>query len=220
MLVVVCALVGLVVGAALNPLIVRAPDRALPLIAGPVLVAPTTTRQRVVCATTAVVFAALAGRFGAHWPLVTYLVGAASMVAVSFVDLDTMRIPDRLTAPTVVAVTLLVVAVSLGVGEPDAMLRALIGALAFSGVLGVFWFVYPAGMGFGDVKYAVVLGALSGWISPLLVAYALLVASLLGSLAGVLVAVRAGDRKQAFPFGPALCIGTIVAIVFSHRLLP
>jgi leader peptidase (prepilin peptidase)/N-methyltransferase len=100
------------------------------------------------------------------------------------------------------------------------MLRALIGALAFSGVLGVFWFVYPAGMGFGDVKYAVVLGALSGWISPLLVAYALLVASLLGSLAGVLVAVRAGDRKQAFPFGPALCIGTIVAIVFSHRLLP
>ncbi len=221
---VACAGIGLILGAWLNQVIerapVREPDRRVGLLDAPVMVAPGTLRERIVCLVTALAFASMGVRFGAHWPLVTYLIGAASMVAVSVVDLDTMRIPDRLTFPSLGLVSAAIVAVSFIVGEPDAMMRAAVGAALFGGIIGLFWFVYPAGMGFGDVKYAVVLGALAGWINPLLVVYALFAASLIGSVVGVAVVVRSGDRKKAFPFGPSLCLGTAVVIWWSKQILP
>jgi leader peptidase (prepilin peptidase) / N-methyltransferase len=224
LLVMVCALAGLAVGCWLNQVIVRAPikDPALRVGFGrlPLATVPNGARQWTVCLTTAVGFGAAADRFGVHWPLATYLVGVASMVAVSFTDIDTMRIPDRLTFPSQAIVAALIVAISLGLDEPKAIVRAAIGVVAFSGFLGLLWLIYPKGMGFGDVKYAVVLGALAGWIDPLLVAWSVFAASLLGSVFGIIVAVKAGDRKQAFPFGPSLCLGTALVIEFSRHLLP
>lgn len=222
--VITCAAVGLVIGAWANQVIVRAPERdrelRVSLVALPLATMPSSRRELSVCVVMAASWAAMATRFGVDWTVAPYLAGVTSMVAVSFIDLDTMRIPDRVSFPTMAIVAALVVAVAVGIDDTDSMLGALVGALAFSGVLFVLWFIYPKGMGFGDVKYAVVLGALVGWISPLLVSFALLVSSLLGTIVGVTVAVRAGDRKRAFPFGPWLCLGTAVVIWFSDALLP
>jgi leader peptidase (prepilin peptidase)/N-methyltransferase len=222
--VLICTVVGLVVGAWANQLIVRAPERDLELrvslLAPPLATLPSTRREQIVIAVMGLSWAAMALRFGVDWTVAPYLAGVTSMVAVSFIDLDTMRIPDRITFPTMGIVAALVVAVALGIDDVDSMLGSAIGALAFSGVLFVLWFIYPKGMGFGDVKYAVVLGALVGWISPLLVSFALLASSLLGTIVGIAVIVRAGDRKKAFPFGPWLCLGTAIVICFSDALLP
>ncbi len=70
--------------------------------------------------------------------------------------------------------------------------------------------VYPAGMGMGDVKLALLLGAALGW----LVVLALFVGSLGVGLAGVVFLVREGRaaRKKAIPFGPFLALGAIAAL--------
>jgi leader peptidase (prepilin peptidase) / N-methyltransferase len=221
---VVYALAGLLIGCWLNQVIARAPMKDPELRVGffrrPLATLPRSAREWTVCVTTAVGFAAAADRFGSDWRLAPYLFGISSMVAVSFTDIDTMRIPDRLTFPSQAIVAALIAAVSLGLGDPGSIARAAIGAAAFSGFLGLLWFIYPKGMGFGDVKYAVVLGALVGWIDPLLVAWSVFGASVLGSVIGMIVVVKAHDRKKAFPFGPSLCLGSALAIEFSRHLLP
>jgi leader peptidase (prepilin peptidase)/N-methyltransferase len=72
--------------------------------------------------------------------------------------------------------------------------------------------IYPAGMGFGDVKLAVLLGAGLG----LTVMGALLIGLLAAFACAVVILVRKGSagRKTAIPFGPFLAFGALVALLF------
>jgi leader peptidase (prepilin peptidase)/N-methyltransferase len=80
-------------------------------------------------------------------------------------------------------------------------------------------FAYPAGMGFGDVKLAGVLGTYVGWLGWGEWAVALFLGFLLGGLFGIaLVAVKRGGRKTAVPFGPFMLLGTLIAILWGGRL--
>lgn len=64
------------------------------------------------------------------------------------------------------------------------------------------------GMGFGDVKYAVIMGALLGF--PFIIA-GLYIAFLTGAvLALILVIVKKKTFASAIPFGPFLVLGTVV----------
>jgi leader peptidase (prepilin peptidase)/N-methyltransferase len=174
----------------------------------------------VVQFTSALAFAAVGAHFGWDWPLIPYLFLAAVLVAVAFVDFDTLRIPDRLTFPALGVAVPLVVGVSFIDGHAGRIGSATLGAAVFFAVLFVFWFIYPAGMGYGDVKLALLLGWYVGWLNAWLVMYALIIASLLGSVAGIALLVVTRDRKRAFPFGPFLCIGTMTVVLFGSHLLP
>ena len=76
------------------------------------------------------------------------------------------------------------------------------------------WFAlaYPVGLGMGDVKLALLLGAALG--------YAVVGALLLGTLAAGLVAAvmlfkeGSSARKRAIPLGPFLAGGAIVVLLF------
>ena len=52
-----------------------------------------------------------------------------------------------------------------------------------------------------------------------LVIWGLLIGSLIGVVIGVGVAAARHDRKTAFPFGPALGVGTMVAVVLAPHLI-
>ena len=84
--------------------------------------------------------------------------------------------------------------------------------------------IYPRGMGFGDVKLALLMGLFLGWIyrDPFqvmaLVMWALVLGSGLGVLAGVGFALVRGRRAE-FPFGPALALGCVLAILFSDTFV-
>ncbi len=71
--------------------------------------------------------------------------------------------------------------------------------------------INPAGMGFGDVKLSVALGALLGWFGPALILSGLVLACILGIATGLAQRFLAGDRG-AFPFGPALCASTLIVV--------
>jgi prepilin signal peptidase PulO-like enzyme (type II secretory pathway) len=102
--------------------------------------------------------------------------------------------------------------------------NAVIGSIAYFVLLLLPHLIYPKGMGFGDVKLALLMGLFLGWIysDPFqgiaLIMWALVVGSLLGVVAGVGFAILRGRRAE-FPFGPALALGCVVATLFSDTFV-
>ena len=82
--------------------------------------------------------------------------------------------------------------------------------------------IYPAGMGFGDVKLAgVLLGSGLGFLGWDVVFVGILAASLLFSAFSIAarLAGRLG-RKAAIPFGPFTLAGAVTALAFSAAVAP
>jgi leader peptidase (prepilin peptidase) / N-methyltransferase len=175
--------------------------------------APVSLRYPLVELGTGVLFAAVAVRFGADPALPAFLYLAAAGLALAVIDVDHKRLPDALTLPSY-----LVLAVLLGVaallGADGSWLRALLGATALFGVYFALCFAYPAGMGFGDVKLAGVLGMATAWLGWGEWAVGLFLGFLLGGLAGVLLLLSGrGGRRTALPFGPFMLLGALVAVL-------
>lgn len=195
---------------------------------------------------TAGAFFAAALRFGAHPVLVPFLVLFAALVALSVVDFFLFLLPDRIIFPTLAVSVVLIAAVSVYLDRPDAIGRALAGSAVYGLALLVPWLVNPNAIGFGDVKLALVMGLFLGWLPAnviggvQLILYALLLGCLLGVGVGLTLVVvkrrtgrdllpdpeaegaeadEARISNTAFPFGPALALGTVVAVLFSHSLL-
>jgi leader peptidase (prepilin peptidase) / N-methyltransferase len=134
----------------------------------------------------------------------------AVLVAVSAIDLEHRIIPNRIVLP---AFAFVVVANTLRDPSPKWFLAAL-GA---SGFLLVAALVYPAGMGMGDVKLALLMGAALG--AP--VGVALMAGMVAAMVPGIVLFARHGSkaRKMGIPFGPFLALGSVVALFWGPAIL-
>lgn len=161
----------------------------------------------------------------------------AALLLITFIDLDHLFIPDEVSLPGI-AVGLAVSLLPGGVGFPDALGGMLLGggglwalAASYERLTGV------EGMGFGDVKLLAMIGAFVGWQGIPIV---LLVASITGTLAGLLVIfsrrgrrgmrrvrrrfgvralppyLRRLGRTTEIPFGPFLALGALVVLYVPH----
>ncbi len=170
-------------------------------------------------AANAVLWVAAGARFGASWALIPFLLLFSTLLAQSVIDLELYRLLDKITFPVLGASIVLVAAVSLVEGDPGRILYALGGALGYFVFLFVPAFLYPRGMGLGDVKLALLMGLFLGWVSPLLCLYALIAACLLGLVAGLVLYVARGRKSAEFPFGPWLALGCVVVLLSSGPIL-
>ncbi|MBO0900371.1 prepilin peptidase [Cellulomonas sp. zg-ZUI222] len=161
----------------------------------------------------------LLGRPDGLWllPVVWYLIAIG--VALTLIDLDVHRLPDRIVLPSYVVVGVLLALASAGTGQWDALLRAAIGMAA----LWTFYFalvmIYPRGMGFGDVKLSGVLGMVLAWFGwgPLVVgAFAAFLCG--GVFALGLVVLRRAGRKSQVPFGPWMLLGATIGVVAGQQI--
>lgn len=244
----VCGIIGLAVGSFLNVVIYRVPRKEsvvsprsrcpgcgntlsavdnIPVVSWVALkgrcrscAEPIAKRYPVVELVTAVLFALTAARLGADAALPAFLVGVAGLVAVSAVDLELFIVPNRILYPTLfVAAPLLVGAAALD-GDWDRVKTAAIGGALGWGLLLVIHLVSPAGMGFGDVRLAGLIGMLLGWLSIGHVLVALFLAFLAAAVVGVLLIVTGvKGRKDKVPFGPFLATGAMLALLFGGPLL-
>jgi len=168
---------------------------------------------------TAGLFAGFAVRIGPHAALPAFLYLAGIGVALALIDLDVQRLPDVLTLPSYpVALVLLGIAAGAeGEGWPFA--RGLIGMAALFGFYATLWFVYPAGMGLGDVKLSGVLGLYLGWLSWAALVVGAASAFLIGAVVSIaVVVVRGGNRKTKVPFGPFMLVGVLIAVFAAHPI--
>jgi leader peptidase (prepilin peptidase)/N-methyltransferase len=181
--------------------------------------APISGRYPLVEAGTALLFVALTLRIGFEPELVAFLYLGAVGVALAMIDLDVKRLPNVIVLPSyLVAGALLTIAAAVG-DDWDALLRAAIGMAGLYGFYFLLALVYPAGMGFGDVKLAGVLGLYLGWLGwAELVAGGFLGFLFGGVVGGVLMATRRAGRKSMIPFGPFMLAGALVAILWGGTL--
>lgn len=131
-------------------------------------------------------------------------------ISLSVIDIRTHTLPNRFVLPAYPIAGVLLLGAALAGGIPHHALNAAGGAVAMAGLYWVLWFVYPAGMGFGDVKLAGVLGmflGFVGWEHVVLGAGAGFVAGGLWGLA--LMVSRRGSAKSAIPFGPSMLTGAL-----------
>lgn len=181
--------------------------------------APISRRYPLVELATGVVFAVMAVRFGLDAALPAFLYLAAIGVALWMIDLDVKRLPNAIVLPSYgVAGGLLTVAAA-ATGEWGSLLRAVLGMAALFGLYFLLALVYPAGMGFGDVKLAGVLGLYLGWLGWAEVVSGGFLGFLLGGVIGLaLMAVRRAGRKSQIPFGPFMLAGALIAILWGGAL--
>jgi leader peptidase (prepilin peptidase)/N-methyltransferase len=145
--------------------------------------------------------------------LVAFLYLAAVSVALTLIDLETHRLPDKIVLPAYLVGTVLLGSAALVSGDVGRLLSAGVGLAALWLLYFLMAVLYPGGMGFGDVKLAGVLGLFLGWLGwgPLVVgAFS---AFLLGGIfALVLLVSRLVSRKGGIPFGPWMLVGAWVGI--------
>lgn len=139
--------------------------------------------------------------------IVLGLLLVAVLVPVALIDLDTRRIPNKLTGPAAVAAIVIG-----GALRPAGLPEQLLAGAAAAGFLLAFVLAYPRGMGMGDVKLAGVLGLFLGRSVGVAVLTAVLTATVLGVLVMARLGVQRG-RKTAIPFGPFLALGGVVALL-------
>ncbi|WTH77361.1 prepilin peptidase [Streptomyces sp. NBC_00828] len=163
---------------------------------------------------TALLCAVLALVTGTRPELGVWLLLAPLAVLLAVVDFKVQRLPDVLTL-SLAAAALVLLGVAAAVPEHAGdWLTALFGALALGGGYFVLFLINPNGMGFGDVKLALGLGAVLGWYGWSVVFLGTFAGFLLGALygAGLVVARRAG-RKSSIPFGPFLIAGAYAGLL-------
>jgi leader peptidase (prepilin peptidase)/N-methyltransferase len=158
----------------------------------------------------------------ARFALYFALVGV--LLVLSFIDLDTKRLPDVITLPAIAIFFAAAFAI-----EDVGWKARLIGVVA--GYLGVriisdgyYYLRGREGLGLGDGKLLAVIGAVLGW-------QAILVVVFMGSFLGVAVSVpllvaqrRAPTsdepslRQTQVPFGPFLSLSAVIYLLFRDPL--
>ncbi|MGW0628185.1 prepilin peptidase [Streptomyces sp. NPDC002758] len=163
---------------------------------------------------TALVCAALAAATGTRPELAIWLLLAPLGVLLAVVDFRVQRLPDPLTLPLAAAALALLALVALVPEHAGDWLTALYGALALGGGYFVLFLINPGGMGFGDVKLALGMGAVLGWYGWATLMLGTFAGFLFGALyGGALVVARRAGRKTAIPFGPFLIAGAYAGLL-------
>ncbi len=159
---------------------------------------------------TALLVAGCVWKFGLHAEAAVAALFCLALVAVSATDLEHRLIPNRIVLP--VAAVVLVAQTAVRPSPQWAL-----GAVGASGFLFAAALAYPRGMGMGDVKLALLLGAMLGRTVPL----ALFVGMVAALVPAVVLLARHGGaaRKMGIPFGPFLALGAVVALFAGHPLL-
>jgi len=141
-----------------------------------------------------------------------YFAVLACLLAIAYIDRDTMEIPDSLSIAIAVCG---VIAIFIG---PEIGLKShLIGIAVAAGPLFVLALFIEGAFGFGDVKLMAAAGLFLGWQNCLI---ALFIGIVIGGVYGViLLATKKKGRKDHFAFGPSLCVGIGAAMFFGGDVL-
>jgi leader peptidase (prepilin peptidase) / N-methyltransferase len=160
--------------------------------------------------TTAALVAGCVLAFGVSLDALVAAFFCAVLVVVSATDLAHRIIPNRVVLPA--AGVVLVAQTAL---HPSP--RWALAALGASGFLLLAALVYPAGMGMGDVKLALLMGAMLGRLVPV----GLMLGMLIALVPSIVLLARHGTaaRKMYIPFGPFLALGSVLALFWGEALL-
>ncbi|MFD7024342.1 prepilin peptidase [Promicromonospora sukumoe] len=155
---------------------------------------------------------------GPGWLTPAYLVLAVVGAALGVIDAHTHRLPNALVFPLTWATGVLLVVAALGTSSWADLGRAALGGLAFFAFYQVLYLVSPrGGIGYGDVKLSLSLGAVLAWHSWTTLLIGVFATHLLaGVVAVVLVLGRRAGWKTGIAFGPYMLLGTAIGLTWAR----
>jgi leader peptidase (prepilin peptidase) / N-methyltransferase len=184
-------------------------------------------------------YADLAGRRAAYWcgglaavsgGLLGWVLGTSAVLAawlllavvgavLGYIDARTRFLPSAIIWPSYGVIGLALLAAAAVSGEWGSLRRAVIaGAIGFA-VFYLLWFVFPRGVGFGDVRLSGVLGLTLGWLGWGQFVSGLYGGFFLGAIVGIaLIAAKVMTRKQMVPFGPFMLVGALGGVLLGAPL--
>jgi leader peptidase (prepilin peptidase)/N-methyltransferase len=144
--------------------------------------------------------------------LPAYLFFAAAGICLTAIDLDVRRLPNAIVLPAYPVLAALLTLAALAEHDPAALVRAAIGAAGLFAFYLALAFAHPAGMGFGDVKLAGLVGGVLGFLSYPALLIGAFAAFFIGSIVGSFVILsRRGTGRTAIPFGPFMITAALLA---------
>lgn len=244
----VCALFGLAIGSFLNVVIYRVPRQqsivrprsACPACGASILErdnipviswlllrgrcrhchSPISWRYPLVELACAGLFAGAAARIGENWMLPAYLVMFASLLALSWIDVEHLVLPKRIVYPTIAAMSALMLLAAAIYGEWHNLLIAAIFAVGWFLVFFGLNALDPRYLGFGDVRLAPILGLGLGWFGWKYVLLGFFAANFIGaSIAITLIAAKKMRRDQQIPYGVFLALGTALTVFAGPEMV-
>lgn len=159
-------------------------------------------------------FALIGWRIGWAWDLPAALVFAACGIAIAAVDLFERRIPNRMLIVAAALETVALLLGALGSGSVSGLLRAAAGAAAIFVVYLAIALISPGAMGMGDVKLAGFAGGVLGFFGLTALIVGTVAGVVIGGIAAVaVVLVRRRGVGGSIPYGPAIVLGAVVALL-------
>lgn len=133
------------------------------------------------------------------------------LIIITFIDIDHQIIMDRIQVLLLIFSSLYVYFTTV------KYLDHLIGCALAGGIMLIIYLVSKGGMGAGDVKLSFTLGL---WLGLKGAIVCLMLAFILGGIIGVLLlAFKIKSRKDTIPFGPYLCLGAFVSLIFEPYII-
>ncbi|MGO3850707.1 MAG: prepilin peptidase [Pseudoalteromonas prydzensis] len=177
---------------------------------------PISIRYPIVEMLTAILSLIVAYIFGATEQALLYILITWVLVALTFIDIDHMLLPDQLTLP-LVWLALIAAVMGITISPTDAIIGAACGYLSLWSVFWLFKLITgKEGMGYGDFKLLAVFGALLGWQSLLTI---ILLSSVVGAVIGIaLLSIQGKDKATPIPFGPYLAIAGWVTLLWGTQI--
>jgi len=159
---------------------------------------------------TALLVAGSVWKFGPSGTAAVAAFFCLALVAISATDIEHRVIPNRIVLPAAA-----IVLAANTVLHPS--LVWVLAALGAAGFLFAAALAYPKGMGMGDVKLALLMGAALGKS----VSVAMMIGMVATLVPGLYLLARHGSaaRKMRIPFGPFLALGSVVALFAGPWLL-
>jgi leader peptidase (prepilin peptidase)/N-methyltransferase len=141
----------------------------------------------------------------------------ATLIVVTFIDMDHRIIPDVITLPGIPLFFLFAFAIPT-VTWQESTIGILVGGGSLFTVAWLYHLITGReGMGGGDIKLLAMIGAILGWQGILFTIFA---ASAIGTVAGLLTMIKSSKgMRLAIPFGPFLSLGAIVYIFFGETII-
>jgi leader peptidase (prepilin peptidase) / N-methyltransferase len=180
---------------------------------------PISARYPLIEALTGALFGLTAWRVGWTPELPAVLLFVAGGIVLSAIDIEHYRLPNAVVYPLLGLVGGALV-VAAGMSSWSRLVWVAAGAVVAAGLLfTIVLLTRGRGMGMGDVRLALVLGAVTGWYGPGRVAVGLFLGFLVGSVVGIGLAVRTGKVKGVkMPFGPSLITGAFIAVLWGGNV--
>jgi leader peptidase (prepilin peptidase)/N-methyltransferase len=247
-LIIGCGVIGLFVGSFMNVVIERVPRREsivtprsrcvrcgtpianrdnLPLVSWFILRGrcrtcgqPISWRYPLVEFAVAGVFAGVAATFGVGWNLLPFLVLTAGLVALGCIDVERHVLPVRIVYPVLATVAILFLIETIATGQWHRLLVAIACAAAWFALFFAINWTSPRLLGFGDVRFAVILGLGLGWLGVPVVFVGFMASNIAGLIVALaLIGTGRMNRETPIPYGVFLALGTLVAVFVSPAIM-